>query len=305
MNILVTGINGMLGSALYSILYSSKDYKTAGLDLNKKSPLGLPLKYFIECDITDCTALSRAIKEVRPDIIIHAAAYTDVDGCELNPDKAEIINGLGTQCVSKAAHDVKASLIYISTDFVFDGKKSSSYTEDDMPHPLNAYGRSKLAGESFVQDIMKSRDFFITRTSWLFGIGGKNFVDTILRKAADEKILKVVSDQFGSPTYALDLAGAIIEMFRTIRQSSAPSGIYHISNSDDCSWYRLAQEALRFAGMNRIDLVPILTTELNRPAERPSMSILNNRRFTELVGSPLRPWNEALEEYVALRNRTG
>ncbi|MFH1753246.1 MAG: sugar nucleotide-binding protein [Candidatus Omnitrophota bacterium] len=193
--------------------------------------------------------------------------------------------------------------IYISTDFVFDGSKRSPYTEDDQPNPINTYGKSKLEGEKYVMELIASKRFFIIRTSWLFGHNGKNFVDTILNKAKHEKALKIVSDQFGSPTYALDLAGAIKNIVHLYGKREDIYGIYHVTNSDDCSWYKLAQKSIKLAGLYDIELIPIVSYELDRPAERPAFSILANDKYIKLIGAPLRRWGSALEEYIRTRRK--
>lgn len=296
MNILITGSGGMLGIALCDVLQKGS-YNITGLDLTEQSNAYKRQASFINCDITDYPKIINIIEGARPDIIIHTAAFTDVDACESELDKAQAVNALGTRYVAEAASQSNATLIYISTDFVFDGEKNSPYREDDIPNPINVYGRTKLDGERFVIDI-KKRDFFIVRSSWMFGIGGKNFVDTILKKGRIEKEIRVVSDQFGSPTYTQDLAKAIMNILNLYKTKKDIYGIYHITNSDDCSWYRFAQKTLELGNIYGIDLIPITSEELDRPAERPVMSILDNTRFIRLVGEPLRNWDKALEEYM-------
>jgi dTDP-4-dehydrorhamnose reductase len=298
MNILITGSSGMLGLALTSVL-SKAGHRITGLDINERADANTKPDSFIYCDITDYKNLLKGIKDARPDIIIHAAAFTEVDECESDVDKAETVNTLGSRNAAEAAAEDGIPLIYISTDFVFNGQKRVPYTEDDTPDPINAYGKSKLGGEKFVADIVK--DFFIIRSSWMFGRGGKNFVDTILQKARQERPIKVVSDQFGSPTYTVDLAGAIAEIIKLYQTRKNICGVYHITNSDNCSWYRLAQKTLQLANIYEIDLVPITSLELDRAAERPVMSILDNARYTGLTGKSLRSWEKALEEYIMLR----
>jgi dTDP-4-dehydrorhamnose reductase len=303
MNILITGSSGMLGIALCNVLSKDDSYKITGIDINKKPLVGKRPPSFLSCDITDYSQVVNAVKEARPDVIIHAAAYTDVDGCELNHEKAETINSIGTQYVAKAAQESSAGLIYISTDFVFDGEKRVPYTEGDLPNPISAYGRSKLEGEKYIMEIMTNKKFFIIRTSWLFGAGGKNFIDTILKKAGQEKTLRIVSDQFGSPTYAVDLAEAIKNILALYGKREDIYGIYHITNSDDCSWYKLAQKALELSSQYGVELIPIISRELDRPAERPTMSVLDNGRYVKLFGRPLRRWDRALDEYIRLRRK--
>lgn len=302
MNILITGSSGMLGTALYEALSRDPSYKVAGLDAAQAA--GVKQDAFIRCDITDYAALKKAVSGITPDIIIHTAAFTDVDGCEVQPDKAETVNAVATRYVAETASEYKAVIVYISTDFVFDGTKMSPYKEDDTANPINIYGRSKLNGEKFVEEAVGKGKFFIIRTSWLFGRNGKNFVDTILKKAQSEKTIRVVNDQFGSPTYASDLAegiGRLLDLYKTAKEIT---GVYHITNSDDCSWYKFAQKSLELARIYNVELVPILSVELDRPAERPSVSILDNSRFIALTGRPLRSWQRALEDYISLRRRT-
>jgi len=300
MKILITGSGGMLGSALCSVLPEDR-HKITGLDV-KKSFIKNRLDGFIRCDITNYNKLLKAVKGLVPDIVIHAAAFADVDGCESDPGRAESINALGTRYVAEAALATTCRFIYISTDFVFDGQKRKPYKENDEPRPINIYGRSKLDGERYVAEIMADNHIII-RSSWIFGMRGKNFVDTILDKAKTQKELRVVSDQFGSPTYSLDLADAIKKILDRLNNGIKMSGTYHITNSDNCSWYRLAQRSLELANIYGVELVPISSQELERPAQRPLMSILDNARFIKVIGRPLRPWENALEEYISLRRR--
>lgn len=303
MKILITGSGGMLGRAIQRELARANIHELWGIDLKREADEILRRDAFIRCDITDYKKIDKAIKSVRPDMVIHTAAYTDVDGCETDPDKAESANALGTKYVAQAALDCGASILYISTDFVFDGEKKIPYTENDRPNPINIYGRSKLNGEKFVADIMEKKGYFIVRTSWMFGSGSRNFVDTILRKAEAGERLKVVTDQFGSPTYADDLAGAIAKMLAAYGLRDDIYGIYHVTNSDDCSWFRLAQRALEHSGMYDVQLIPITSDELDRPAQRPSMSILDNSRYINLFGEKLRRWDDALAEYIRIRRK--
>ncbi len=302
-NILITGANGMLGTALCDSLKQETSYSVVGLDdkvIKKFNPRGS----FFRCDITDYSRLVKVVKKISPHVIINAAAYTDVDGCELDPGKAEAINALGARYVAEVARKFNSLLIHISTDFVFDGKSRDAYTEKDVPNPINAYGRTKLDGERFIAEVMgEAQDYIIIRTSWLFGLNGKNFVDTILKKVRREKKLRIVSDQFGSPTYTADLADAIKKVLAIRHNDKGVHGIYHITNSDNCSWYKLAKSTLELASVYDIDLIPITSEELDRPAERPPFSILDNNRFAKLTGRRLRFWNRALGDYIRLRGR--
>lgn len=294
----------MLGIALCKTL-SGGEHRVAGLDIKERSSDAAGPDSFVKCDITDYPKLAEALKKIKPNIIIHTAAFTDVDGCESDSEKAETVNGLGTRYIAEAALGCGAGLMYISTDFVFDGQKKSAYKEDDAPNPINVYGKTKLEGEKFVMDIMKDKDFFIIRSSWIFGIDGRNFVDIILKKAQTESRIKIVSDQFGSPTYTADLADAIVKLLKLYKTRSDICGIYHITNSDSCSWYKLAEKALELANIYGVELVPIMSEELDREAQRPAMSVLDNGRYIKLFNGPLRRWEKALEEYIFLRKRLG
>jgi len=232
------------------------------------------------------------IEKLRPDIMVHIAAYTDVDGCELNEEKAFAVNAEGTKHVALTASRCQAKMIYLSTDYVFDGNKREPYLESDSPHPLNVYGRSKWKGEQYVQELVK--DPLIVRTQWLFGRYGKNFVTSILRQAGEKRVLSIVNDQIGSPTYTVDLAKAISALI----QFDA-SGIFHVANSDLCTWYTFGQAILKLSGMDKVRVIPISSKELGRPAIRPSYSVLNCQKLKKKTGLTLRSWSEALKEYLS------
>lgn len=280
-----------MGSALCQELFDK--YEIIGLDLVKlRSIESSKLKGFIECDITVRGKTIAEITSVKPDIAIHAAAYTDVDGCEANPQKANEVNALGTQNVAQACKDCKCLLVYISTDFVFDGEKKTAYAEEDSAHPINTYGQSKLDGERFIQSTLKK--FIIVRSSWLFGRGGGNFVDAILEKAKTKKTIEVVTDQYGSPTYAQDLAQAISKLMALTKEID---GTVHITNSGSCSRYEFALAIKESANLDA-NIVPVSSEQYYNHARRPKMSILENRRYQELAGEKLRHWKEALKEYL-------
>ncbi|MFH0763957.1 MAG: dTDP-4-dehydrorhamnose reductase [Candidatus Omnitrophota bacterium] len=297
--VLITGSSGMLGADLSSEL--GKYYEVYGLDIS----VGVDAERCLECDITDGDKISERISKIKPEIVVHAAAMTDVDGCESDKEKAYKINSEGTGNVAAACKESGAALIYISTDFVFDGKKSSPYVESDKPNPLSVYADSKLKGEEAVAKFLKN--YFILRTGWLYGKHGKNFVDTILEKAKTGKALKVVDDQIGSPTYTKDLAKAIRVLIdqeysnqvRSVRLTTRSNlvRIYHVSNSGSVSWYEYAKEILRLAGSGA-EVVPISSGELNRPARRPAMSVLDNSKFIRFTGYKMRNWKDALKEYI-------
>lgn len=294
--VLITGSSGMLGVDLSREL--RRDYEVIGVDV-VRGFAGSRVREFYKCDITNKRNILSIIVKIKPDIVIHTAAMTDVDGCELEPKKAYKINSEGTKNVASACKAARAALIYISTDFVFDGKKKRPYREGDKTGPLSIYADSKLKGEEAVRKILKK--YFILRTSWLYGKHGRNFVDTILAKAKSEKVLKVVDDQVGSPTYTKDLAKAIHALLDKISWELGvggwESGIYHISNSGAVSWYGYAKEILRLAG-SKTKAIPISSEELARPAKRPAMSVLDNSKFVKFTGYKMRGWKEVLKEYI-------
>lgn len=277
MRVLITGATGMLGSALVSEM--RKAHEVVGVGSK-------------QCDIRDEDAVRATVCEHRPEMIIHAAAYTDVDGCECRPGYALAVNGRGTYNLAKSAREMDAPVLYVSTDYVFDGTKRSTYCEDDTPSPLNAYGRSKLEGELAVR-AMTSRHF-IVRTSWLFGARGRNFVETILSRATRDDILRVVDDQSGSPTYTRHLAAKLSELVTT-----RAYGTYHITNSGSCSWYKFAREILTLSGIRSVKVAPITWEESNRRARRPTNSTLENRRLLALGLQALPSWQEGLRAYLS------
>ncbi len=248
-----------------------------------------------EHDITDVNKTINEIHQVKPEVVFHFAAWTDVDACESDPARATAVNTQGAWTVALGATEVNARMVYLSTDYVFDGSKTSPYDERDKPNPLSVYGKSKLMGEKAV--MRSCGKFYIVRTSGMFGSYGRNFVDTILvaarsQKAQNGESLRVVHDQRFSPTYAADLCEPLYELAR-----QASPGIYHLTNSGQCSWFELAQAAIELVGLN-CPVVPITARELGRPAPRPAFSVLENRNFKRKFGRILRPWQEALAEYL-------
>ncbi len=225
-------------------------------------------------DIRDAEAVRAAVHGFAPDVLLHTAAYTDVDGAEADPETAEAINVLGTRNLVAAVRGTHTTLVYFSSDYVFDGAKSSPYVESDATNPLSVYGRTKLAGEDEVLSWVRG---IVVRTSWLFSDTGRNFVKTILAagrtKAEAGEPLTVVDDQVGSPTYAGHLAAAVDE---ALKQGIAP-GLYHMAGSGYCSWCELAREIVQLAGID-VEVLPITTAELGRPAPRPAFSALASER---------------------------
>ena len=242
-------------------------------------------------DITDLDKTLSAIKEAKPDYLIHPAAYTDVDGCENDHLTAYRVNAIGVKNVALACKEINCPVIYISTDYVFDGKKKEPYIETDLPNPLNEYGLSKLHGERFISSLTES--FYIVRTSWLYGKNGKNFVETISRLLSEKNEISVINDQTGSPTYTYDLALKLRELI------GKEYGTYHITNSSQCSWYEFA---LEIAALKQSDtrIIPITSEEYKLPARRPSYSVLANTMLKRAGITELRNWKEALRDYMGL-----
>jgi dTDP-4-dehydrorhamnose reductase len=273
MRILVTGAQGQLGQALRAVL---AEHTLRLTDLNT-------------ADITDRSAIRRVILDFQPHTVIHTAAMTNVDGCALNPDAAYRVNGLGTRNIALACAEVAAELLYVSTNEVFDGQKGQPYLELDPPNPINAYGRSKLAGEQFAQWLC--RRFYIVRTAWLFAPGGQNFIHKILQIADATGQVRVVTDEVSSPTYVLDLAQALARLV-----GSGAYGWYHFVNDGWCSRYAFAQAILDCTGRRDVKVLPISHMEFHRPSQPPVYSALRNFVGAEL-GIGLRPWREALAAY--------
>ncbi|MBL7184440.1 MAG: dTDP-4-dehydrorhamnose reductase [Anaerolineae bacterium] len=274
MRIVITGHKGQLGRALQEVL---KRETLFGLDLP-------------EHDITDRQAVIQAIADFAPQVVIHAAAMTDVDGCERDPDAAYRINGLGTQNVALACQRCGAAMVYVSTNEVFDGTKGEPYLEFDQTNPINAYGRSKLAGEFFTRTLLNR--FYIVRTAWLYAQGGSNFVTKMIHLANDRGELRVVADEISSPTYAPDLAEAIAKLIRTDHY-----GIYHFTNQGVCSRHDFAIKILELAGRGRVPVHPITSDQYARASAPPPYAPIRNFCAATALGITLRPWEEALQAY--------
>jgi dTDP-4-dehydrorhamnose reductase len=282
--LLVTGAAGQLGREIVDVA------QTRGLDVVAADRTVL--------DITDRDAVHRVVAEYRPDAIVHAAAWTAVDACEADPDKANRVNGTATADIVAAAREVGASVHVISTDYVFDGTKPAPYVETDAPNPQSAYGRSKLLSERSTDAQLDA----VVRVSWLSGFHGANMVKTILRLAANPGPLRFVSDQIGHPTFADDAAAMIVRLVTERRV-----GIWHVTNQRAVSWYRFACEVLEAAGDDPSRVQPVLTSELTppRPAKRPSNSVLDNARLRAEGIELLDDFRVPLERLVArLRSAT-
>ncbi len=269
----------MLGQDLMRRL--APRHETSGLDLP-------------EADITNFAQVRQFFRTVKAEAVIHAAAFTAVDECERQPDLAFRVNAEGTRNVALACREEQVPMLYISTDYVFDGEKPEPYLEEDAPNPISVYGRSKLQGERNVQETLAH--YWIVRTSWLFGLQGRNFVETILLKAAAGENLRVVNDQIGAPTYSMDLAATLEQ----IVEKGGP-GVYHATNQGECSWFDFAREILRQAGVNRAQVFPLSSAELARPARRPMNSRMCNARLQREGLALLPPWQDALRRYIASR----
>ena len=242
-------------------------------------------------DITDREETLKAITGMRPEWVINAAAYTQVDRCEEEQKTACAVNGEGAANLALACKAVKARLIHVSTDYVFDGTSRTPYREDDPVNPISVYGQSKLQGESAARAILDG--VTIVRTAGLYGKGGANFVNTIRRLAQERDELTVVDDQWVSPTYSVDLSRAIGALMR-----KSARGTFHVVNSGSCTWYQFARRIVQLTGGSST-VVPITSSRLNRPAARPAFSVLSTRKYTEVTGEEMRSWEEALTEYLS------
>ncbi len=288
MRILITGSNGMLGSDLVKELNSFYEVCGLGQDLNRHSKIE-----YCQTDITNRTAVFKAVSSLKPAIIIHTAAYTDVDGCELNPHQAFNVNVKGTEFVGEASNSVGATLFFISSDYVFDGTKLIPYTEEDLPNPLSVYGRSKFEAE----ELLKKRCYSvrIIRSSGLFGTDGKNFFKTILQASIQERELRVVTDQKVAPTYTKHLAKglrAIVEKGNRINGWA----VYHLANEGEGTWFEAASRVLKKINSG-VNLKPISFQELGRPANRPLNSIFDMSKIKKDFSIQLPSWEEAFNQY--------
>jgi dTDP-4-dehydrorhamnose reductase len=276
MVVLVTGGKGQLGQALQSI---------AG----KYPEIHFYFADSAEADITDKSSLTSLFNKIKPNFCINAAAYTAVDKAESEPEKAMLINVTGAKNVAETCRDFNTTLIHISTDFVFDGSQKTPYSETDKTNPQGVYGKTKLLGEAAIAGTFNH--FFIIRTSWLYSEFGQNFMKTMLRLAAERDSLGVVNDQIGTPTYAVDFAGAIASI---IKSGSTEYGIYHFSNEGSASWYYFAKRIFSLNAVT-IDLKPIATTQFPTPAKRPEYSVLDKTKIKKNFGIQIRHWEDSLK----------
>jgi dTDP-4-dehydrorhamnose reductase len=274
MRILITGGSGQLGTALQQTL--------VGHEVTAVPKQSL--------DITHKEAVFTAVATLKPSLLIHCAAYTNVDGCARDPEVAYRVNGLGSQNVALACQQFGAEMVHISTNEVFSGQDERGYEEWMPLCPANAYGRSKAAAEVHVQNLLNR--FYIVRTAWLYAPGGRNFIHAILERAREFGQVRVVTDEIGSPTYVQDLATAVAQLIGTKQY-----GIYHFTNSGHCSRWQFANEILRLAGLEMVTNVPILSSEFVRPSSPPPFGIIHNLAGA-VIGIRLRSWQEALAEYM-------
>jgi len=278
MKIFVTGVKGQLGYDVVNEL-EGRGIETIGVDIE-------------EMDITDSTSTWAVIKEAAPDAVIHCAAYTAVDAAEDNEDICRKVNTEGTQNIAAVCKDLDIPMMYISTDYVFDGQGERPWKPDDKRNPLSVYGQTKYEGEVAVQNTLDK--YFIVRITWAFGVNGKNFVRTMLRLAETNDKITVVNDQFGAPTYTYDLAVLLADMIVTDKY-----GIYHATNEGNCSWYEFAREIFREADID-MEVIPVSSNAYNAKAARPVNSRMDKKKLDENGLKRLPEWQDALKRYLKI-----
>lgn len=277
MKVLVTGVKGQLGYDVAAEL-TKRGHTAVGVDID-------------EMDITDAGSVSRVVREAQPDAVIHCAAYTAVDAAEENEEICRRVNADGTRNLADVCRQLDIKMIYISTDYVFDGSGNREWEPDDERKPVSVYGQTKYEGELAVQSMLEK--YFIVRIAWAFGINGKNFVKTMLRLAETRDSVTVVNDQFGSPTYTFDLARLLVDMVQTGKY-----GVYHAANEGSCSWYEFACAIFRTAGID-MKVIPVSSAEYNAKAKRPANSRMSKAKLSEQGFERLPAWEDALERYIA------
>lgn len=276
MKVLVTGVKGQLGYDVMAEL-AKRNIEAIGVDID-------------EMDITDKISVEKVIGEAAPDVVVHCAAYTAVDAAEDNEALCRRVNADGTRNIAEVCKKLDCKMVYISTDYVFDGQGTRPWEPDDERHPLNVYGQTKYEGELAVQENLSK--YFIVRIAWVFGKNGKNFVKTMLKLAETHDKLTVVNDQFGSPTYTYDLARLLVDMIQTDKY-----GIYHATNEGICTWYEFACEIFRQAGV-KIEVASVPASEYPAKAKRPENSRLDKSKLTENGFERLPSWQDALGRYL-------
>ena len=277
MKILVTGAKGQLGTDLMNEL-AKRGLTGIGVDVD-------------EMDITDAAACRRVISQSGADAVIHCAAYTAVDAAEDQVELCRKINGEGTRNVAQACHDADVKMMYISTDYVFDGEGTRPWEPDDERAPLNVYGQTKYEGELAVEELIEK--YFTVRIAWVFGVGGKNFIKTMLRLGKERGAVSVVDDQVGSPTYTYDLARLLVDMVQTDHY-----GRYHATNEGLCSWYEFANEIFHQAGMDDVKVTPVSSSEFPAKAKRPANSRMSKEKLSENGFERLPSWQDALGRFL-------
>lgn len=276
MKVLVTGVKGQLGYDVVNEL-EKRGHVAVGTDVD-------------DMDITNPQLVENTLKEVKPDAVIHCAAYTAVDAAEDNVELCRKINAEGTGNIAKVCEEMDIKMMYISTDYVFNGEGDNFWQPDDIREPLNVYGQTKYEGELEVENHV--RKFFIVRIAWVFGVNGKNFIKTMLKLGENNKTIKVVNDQVGSPTYTYDLARLLVDMIETDKY-----GRYHATNEGICTWYEFAKEIFRQAGMN-VEVLPVTSEEFPAKAKRPHNSRISKDKLDEAGFDRLPAWQDALSRYL-------
>ena len=278
MRVLVTGVKGQLG---YDVV---KDLEKRG-----HQPIGVDRE---EMDLMNNEAIRTFIMDLKPEAIIHCAAYTAVDKAEEDVEICYQINAEAVKVISECAKELDVNMIYISTDYVFDGTKEGEYVETDIPNPINVYGASKLKGEQYVQDLLEK--YYIVRISWVFGVNGNNFIKTMLRLGLERDELNIINDQVGSPTYTADLAPLLVDMMETDKY-----GIYHATNEGFCSWYEFANEIFKQSEIE-VKTNPVTTDQYPTAAKRPMNSRMSKKKLQKAGFDLLPDWIQALKNYLTL-----
>lgn len=277
MKVLVTGYKGQLGYDVVNEL-EKRGHEAIGVDVE-------------EMDITDAAVVKRVITDTAPDAVIHCAAYTAVDAAEDQEELCRKVNAFGTENIAKVCGDLDIKMMYISTDYVFDGQGERPWEPDDPRDPMNVYGQTKYEGELAVEKHVKK--FFLVRIAWVFGVNGKNFIKTMLRLGEERGEVGVVADQIGSPTYTYDLARLLVDMIETEHY-----GRYHATNEGLCSWYEFAVEIFRQAGMDQVKVNPLTSDQFPAKAKRPMNSRMSKEKLDEKGFQRMPSWQDALSRYL-------